>query len=108
MYTEIIKDSGSSSSSYSADELELFLSEPLVDYKTGSPFKWWHDNKGRFPLMGQVARFLNATATSLPSEWLFSKVGLLYKEHQNRILAENTETLLFIKGNYNQFGRNKQ
>ena len=40
MYTEILEGLGSSSFSYSADELELFLSKPLVDYKTGSPFKW--------------------------------------------------------------------
>ena len=40
-----------------------------MDYKTGSPFKWWRDDKGRFPLLGQVARrFLSATATSVPSE----------------------------------------
>ena len=108
MYTEIIEDSGSSSSSYSADELKLFLSEPLVDYKTGSPFKWWHDNKGRFPLLAQLARrFLSATATSVPSERLFSQAGLVYEERRNRILPENAETLLFIKGNYKQFGRSK-
>jgi len=95
MYTEIIEDSGSSSSNYSADKLELFLSEPLVDCKTSSPFKWWYDNKGRFPLLAQVARrFLSATATFVPS--LFSQAGLVYEEHQNRILPENAETLLFI------------
>ena len=78
MYTGIIEDSGSSSSSYSGDKLELFLSEPLVDYKTSSPFKWWHDNKGRFPLLAQVTRrFLSATATSVPSERLFSQAGLV-------------------------------
>ena len=38
MYSEIIEDSGFSSSSYFADEFELFLSELLVDYKTGCPF----------------------------------------------------------------------
>jgi len=79
-----------------------------VDYKTSTPFKWFHDNKGQFPLLAQVARkFLSATATSVPSERLFSQAGLVHEENQNRILPENAETLLFIKGNYNQFGRNK-
>jgi len=85
MYTEIIEDSGSSSSNYSADELELLLSEPLVDYKTSSPFKWWHDSKGRFPLLAQVARrFLSAATTSVPSERLFSQAKLVYEEHRNK------------------------
>ena len=39
MYSEIIEDSGASSSN-STDEVECFLSEPLVDYKVGTPFKW--------------------------------------------------------------------
>ena len=36
---------------------------------------------------------------SVPSERLFSQAGILYEEHCNRILPENAETLLFIKGN---------
>ena len=107
MYSEIIEDSGTSSSN-SADEFEQFLSEPLVDYKAGSPFKWWHENKARFPILAQVARrFLSGTATSVPSERLFSQAGILYEEHRNRILPENAETLLFIKGNYVRFGKYK-
>ena len=52
----------------------------LVDYKTSSLFKWWHDNKGL--LLAQVARrFLSATATSVPSKRLFSLAGIVYKEH---------------------------
>ena len=104
MYSE---DSGASSSN-SADELEQFLSEPLVDYKAGSPFKWWHENKARFPILAQLARrFLSGTATSVPSEWLFSQAGIVYEEHRNRILPENSETPLFIKGNYARFGKHK-
>ena len=107
MYSEIIEDSGTSSSN-SADEFEQFLSEPLVDYKAGSPFKWWHENKARFPILAQVARrFLSGTATSVPSERLFSQAGILYEEHRNRILPKNVETLLFIKGNYVRFGKYK-
>ena len=107
MYSEIIEDSGTSSSN-SADKFEQFLSGPLVDYKAGSPFKWWHENKARFPILAQVARrFLSRTATSMPSERLFSQAGILYEGHRNRILPENAETLLFIKGNYIRFGKYK-
>ena len=41
---------------------------------------------------------------SVPSERLFSQAGILYEEHCNRILPENVETLLFIKGNYTLLG----
>ena len=96
MYSEIIEDSGVSSSS-SADEVECFLSEPLVDYKIDNPFKWWDENKGSFPILAQIARrFLSAIATSVPSERLFSQAGLVYEEHRNRILPENVEILLSL------------
>lgn len=107
MYSEIIEDSGASSSN-STDEVECFLSEPLVDYKVGTPFKWWAENKARFPVLAQIARrFLSGTATSVPSERLFSQAGLIYEEHRNRIIPENAEMLLFIKGNHARFGKDK-
>ena len=107
MYSEIIEDSGASSSN-STDEVECFLSEPLVDYKVGTPFKWWAENKARFPVLAQIARrFLSGTATSMPSERLFSQAGLIYEEHRNRIIPENAEMLLFIKGNHTRFGKDK-
>ena len=105
MLSEIIEDSGASDSNTSAsDEVERFLGEPVVDYKLGNPFKWWCEHKARFPILAQLARrFLSGTATSVPSERLFSQAGIVYEEHRNRILPENAETLLFIKGNYALF-----
>ena len=38
---------------------------------------------------------------------VFSQAGLVYEEHGNRILPENAETLLLIKGNYAQFRKDK-
>ena len=67
----------------------------------GDPFTWWSQHKARFPLLSRLARrYLSATATSVPSERLFSLAGNVYVEHRNRILPEHAETLLFIKGNY--------
>lgn len=77
-----------------------------MDYKVGSPFKWWGENKARYPILAKIARrYLSATATSVPSERLFLQAGIVYEEHRNRILPENAETLLFIKGNYTLFGK---
>ena len=105
MYSEIIENSGASAS-VSLDEVECYLGEPLLDYKSGNPFKWWGENNARFPILAQLAkRFLSGTATSVPSERLFSQAGIVYEEHRNRMLPQNAETLLFIKGNYTLFGK---
>jgi len=39
MLSEIIENSGANDSTTSADEVDCFLSEPLVDYKVGSPLQ---------------------------------------------------------------------
>ena len=96
LYSEIIEDSGASSSN-SADELEQFLSEPLVDYKAWSPFKWWHENKTWFPTLAQVARrFLSGITTSVPSERLFSQamksieIGFFQRMQKRFFLSKET------------------
>ena len=48
-------------------------------------------------------RYLSATATSVPSERLFSSAGSIYSDHRNRISAEQAENLLFIKSNFHFF-----
>ena len=102
MFTEILESSTATvPMSSSAIEVDCFLSEPVIDYKDGDPFTWWSQHKARFPLLSRLARrYLSATSTSVPSERLFSLAGNVYEEHQNRILPEYAETLLFIKGNY--------
>jgi len=63
VYSEIIDNSGASAS-VSLDEVECYLGEPLLDYKSGNPFKWWGENNARFPILAQLAkRFLSGTAT---------------------------------------------
>jgi len=45
-------------------------------------------------------KFLSAPPTSVPSERLFSGVGILYDEQRNRISPEHAEMLLSIKYKY--------
>ena len=52
--------------------VDQYLCEPLIDYKSGDPLKWWNENKRRFPLLVELTkRFLSAPPTSVPSECLF-------------------------------------
>ena len=96
-------------SSSSSNELDCYLREPVLDYKTGKPFDWWAEHHKRYPNIAQVAkRYLTASATSVPSERLFSSAGDIYDEKRSRILPEHAEHLLFIKSNYSMFGKNKK
>ena len=88
MYPEIIENSGASASA-SVDEVECYLGEPFVDYKNGNPFKWWGESKALFPILALLAKqFLSGTATSVPSEQLFSQAELCMK---------NIETGFYLK-----------
>ena len=99
MFTDMLESSTATAPMFSsAIEVGRFLSEPVIDYKDGDPFTWWSQHKARFPLLSRLARcYLSVTATSVPSERLFSLAGNVYEEHKNRILPEHAETLLFIK-----------
>ena len=98
--SEIITDSNSDTPS-TTTEVEKFLSESLLDYKTGNPYTWWGQNKKRFPMLSVLAqRYLCPPATSVPSERLFSAAGNLHDDKRNRILPTLTEDLLFIQNNF--------
>ena len=102
--TDILDNSSSRGLSTTTSELNRYLQEPVLDYKLGNPFIWRSENKARFPGLARIAqRYLSATATSVPSERLFSSVGSIYSDHRNRMLAEQAENLLLIKSNYSLF-----
>ena len=100
--TEIITDSGGQDTASSvSSELDKYLNDPLIDYKTGDPYKWWGQHHSEFPTLSILARhFLSAPATSVPSEQLFSTAGDLYDEKRNRLLPHLSEELLFIQNNF--------
>ena len=81
---------------------DRYLSEPLIDYKSGDPLRWWNENKCRYPYLLDLAKqLLSAPITSIPSEQLFSGADILYDEQRNRLSAEHAEMLLCIKCNMN-------
>ena len=81
--------------------MEKFLSESLLDDKTGNPYTWWSQNKKRFPMLSVLGQhYLCPPATSVPLEWLLSAAGNLYDDKRNRILRTLTEDLLFIQNNF--------
>jgi hypothetical protein len=59
-------------SNSSSDELNMYLSEPVLPIEACS-LNWWKGNASRFPTLSRMAKdFLAAPGTSVPSESAFS------------------------------------
>ena len=102
--TDILDNSSSRGLSTTTSELNRYLPEPVLDYKLGNPFIWRSENKAHFPGLVRIAhRYLSATATSVPSERLFSSAGSIYSDHRNRILVERQKTYFSSKATIHFF-----
>ncbi|CAG8805809.1 20231_t:CDS:2, partial [Cetraspora pellucida] len=61
---------------------------------------WWSKQKNQFPILSILARkYLAISATSIPSEWLFSDAGNHVTSKQNRLDPHFVDKLLFLKQN---------
>ncbi|XP_077340549.1 zinc finger BED domain-containing protein 4-like [Lithobates pipiens] len=83
-----------------SEQLEKYLQEPLIDRRTGLPLEWWKQNASRLCHLAPLARkFLCPPASSVPSERVFSEIGIIYDKKRSRLTGENAERLCFL--NYN-------
>ena len=84
----------------------MLLKGTSAGLQDGQAICMWANHKLWYPTIAQVAkRYLSATATSVPSERLFSTAGTICDDRRSRITAEHAESLLFIKSNYSLFGK---
>lgn len=99
--SEILEESGVEVADSSSTIVEKYLADPLIPFHTGSSYRWWNENKLRFPSLAKLAqRYLSAPPTSVRSERLFSTAGNLYSDRRSRLAPERAEILLFIKSNF--------
>jgi hypothetical protein len=82
--------------SNAAIELDRYLSEPVLEDQNCDIFEWWELNKHRFPTLYKLTlKYLPIPATSVPSERVFSKAGVIKDDLRNRIAPENLNAVIF-------------
>ena len=90
---------GSAESADAMSETGLYFGEKLIP-RDSEPLKWWHEHGKNYPKMSKLARkYLCATATSVPSERLFSKAGELVSHRRSSLKPKNVNMLLFLNQN---------
>lgn len=69
--------------------------------RNANPLEFWNKNQLLFPQLSSLARkYLCVPATSVPSERIFSKAGLITKDRRNRIKEKNLDYIIFMNKNY--------
>jgi len=65
-----------------------------------NPLLWWKNKQNEFPVIADIAKeFLNAPATSIASERVFSKAGAIINKKRASLSSKNANMLIFIAHN---------
>jgi hypothetical protein len=87
-------------------EIEGYIKHPIVINKMNEEVKlygslyFYKNYKDSYPLLTKIAKnLLTSTASSVPSEALFSKAGLTQTELRNRLTPDTLEKLVILKEN---------
>ncbi|KAJ8369558.1 hypothetical protein SKAU_G00095860 [Synaphobranchus kaupii] len=107
LYDNILKEQGDSGTGSNSDvalvQMQKYLKEPTIS-RSESPFQFWGKKHDSFPAVAAIAvRFLSAPSTSVESERLFSTTSNVVDEKRNRLTAEMTEMIIFLKKNLTKF-----
>ena len=85
----------------SSNEVSEYLKEDEIEFQ-GDPFAWWNYKKNKYPNLAKIARqYLSISATSTPSERLFSDAGNIINNKRTRLDSEFFKKIIFLKKNTN-------
>ena len=80
-------------------EIINYLEQPCIETDC-NPLLWWKNNCIYFPLLAVLARkYLCIPATSVPSERIFSKGGIIVNLLRNRLKPQHVNNLMFLSKN---------
>ena len=84
-------------------EFSMYRSEQLLDPKM-SPYDWWNCNSEKYPNVTGLARvYLPIPATTVPSEFFFSKAGFIISQRRTRLEPDMAEKLVCLSHNVRKF-----
>lgn len=76
--------------------VKQYIELPYLDRKC-DPLQFWNDKKCLFPRLSKIAqKYLCIPASSVPSERLFSKAGILCNDRRNRLAPKKVDQILFL------------
>lgn len=82
-------------------ELKTYNDDILLELQS-DPLAYWASREAAYPRLSKMAKkYLCVPATSVPSERIFSKAGLVVADRRNRLSTDHTKQLLFINANIN-------
>ncbi|CAK1597436.1 unnamed protein product [Parnassius mnemosyne] len=92
-----MESSGESTPYTSADMMvKQYIELPYLD-RTCDPLQFWNEKKCLYPVLFKIAhKYLCIPATSVPSECLFSKTGILCNDRRNRLAPKKVDQILFL------------
>jgi hypothetical protein len=65
-----------------------------------NPLDWWRSNSSKYPRLSILARrYLAIPGTSVPSERIFSKAGLILSKLRNRLSSSCVDRIIFLNKN---------
>ena len=88
-----------SSSSEAIVETDRYFKEKNVE-RTAYSLDWWKSHHHQYRKLSILAKkYLCVPATSVPSERLFSKAGVLVSAKRNRLKPKYVDMMLFLNKN---------
>lgn len=80
-------------------EVQRYMDESIIS-RTDCPLQWWKAHKAVYPHLYKVAvQKLNAMASSVPCERVFSAAGNIMTERRTRLGCRKLQQLLFLQQN---------
>ena len=77
-------------------ELKQYLTQPVIS-RHNDPLKYWQTLKYGYPTLFNIAiKYLAIVGTSVSSERMFSKAGIIKSESRNRLIPARLNKLLFL------------
>ncbi|XP_077972201.1 E3 SUMO-protein ligase ZBED1-like [Styela clava] len=82
-----------------ANEVNKFFSSKVLS-ECSNPLTWWKEQNTNYPNLSKlVGKYMCVTATSTPSERLFSAAGNTATELRSSLTGSHVEALVFLKCN---------